>query len=45
MYTFVITEDIVVNVTLNVYYTLTLPEGVCSDQENNDKIKKIRKFY
>jgi predicted AlkP superfamily pyrophosphatase or phosphodiesterase len=40
MYTFVITEDIVVNVTLNVYYTLTLPEGVCSDQENNDKIKK-----
>lgn len=39
-YTFAITEDVVITVTLNIYYTLTLPDGICSDQENNDKIKE-----
>ena len=40
MYTFVITEDVVVSVILNVYYNLTLPEGVNSNQEDNTKIKE-----
>ena len=39
MYTFVITEDVVVSVILNVYYNLTLPE-VNSNQEDNTKIKE-----
>ncbi len=39
-YTLIMTEDVTVDITLNVYYTLTLPEEVCSNQENNNKIKE-----
>ncbi len=39
-WTLIMTEDVTVVVTLNVYYTLTLPEEVCSNQENNNKIKE-----
>ena len=34
------TEDVTVTIILSVYYSLTLPDGVISDQENNNKIKE-----
>ena len=37
-YTFIMTKDI--SCYINVYYSLTLPVGVSSNQENNNKIKE-----